>query len=94
MNLSSEEMALVKGAQADLATAKAALRYIAQKMRAMAAINRKAGRAHAANAAMRLEGAATRLRGDLIEAHATASDALCDCFDDGGVVVFGGGGGR
>lgn len=94
MKLSPEELALVKGAQADLATAKAALRGIAQKMRDMARINREAGRPHAANAAMRLEGAATRLRGDLIEAHAAASDALCDCYEDGEIVVFGGGGGR
>jgi len=93
-NLTKEEAALVKGTQEHLATVKSSLRDIAVNMRKMAKINRDAGRARASNAAMKLEGVAIAARGAIIMGHADASDALCDCFDDGGIVVFGGGGGR
>jgi len=94
MNLSKQEAALVAKGQEAFKDAKAALRALSNAMREMAKINRDAGRAKASNAAMQLEGKAIALRGELIVAHAVASDALCECFDDGGIVVQGGGGGR
>ena len=93
-NLTKEEAALVADTQSKLADAKEALRGVAANMRKLAKINRDAGRAKAANDAMIFEGAAIELRGALIKAHGVASNALCDCYDDGGIVVFGGGGGR
>jgi len=94
MNLSPEEADLVKETQAALAEVKDRLRVIAKGMRRMGKINRDAGRSKAGNAAMLLEGAAIEALGKITQAHAVASDALCECFDDGSVVVFGGGGGR
>jgi len=94
MNLSPEEAELVKETKLALAEVKGRLRDIAKNMRRMGQINRDAGRAKPANAAMLLEGAAIEALGKITQAHAIASDALCDCFDDGSVVVFGGGGGR
>ena len=94
MNLSPEEAKLVATGQDAFRDAKQALRALSNAMRAMAKINREAGREKASNACMRLEGSAIAIRGQLIEAHAIASDALCDCFDDGGGIVILGGGGR
>jgi hypothetical protein len=94
MNLSPEEMKLVRSAQKAINEAKAALHQIGEDMGDLAKINYDAGRAVEGNAAMRLRGAVIRLRGSLIEAHAIASDALHHGYDDGDVVIFGGGGGR
>ncbi|MGB3313166.1 MAG: hypothetical protein WBB85_02045 [Albidovulum sp.] len=93
-DLNIAEKALVKETQEALGAAKDALREIAGNMRRLAKINRDAGRAMPANAAMRLEGRATEIRGALIAAHADASDSLAEAYDDGGIMVFGGGGGR
>lgn len=94
MNLSPEEMKLVRSAQKAINDAKAALRQVAEDMRDLAEINDKAGRAIEANAAMRLQGAVIEARGKIIQAHADASDALHNAYDDGDVVIFGGGGPR
>ncbi|MGL4309809.1 MAG: hypothetical protein ACRCSU_04925 [Paracoccaceae bacterium] len=94
MDMNPEERALVEATQASLAAAKEALRDVAKNMRKLGRINREAGRPKPANDAMALEGGATECLGMLITAHAAASKALCDCYDDGGPVVFGGGGGR
>jgi hypothetical protein len=93
-NLTDFEMVLVKETQDELATAKVALANIESNMRKMAQINLKAGRFGQSNAAMRLQGAAAKARGLIIQAHADASDALHQGWDDGGVVIEGGGGGR
>ena len=93
-NLSEQEAKLVASMQADMVTAKNALRDIAVASRELMQINYKAGRAVEGNAAMRLHGAVTKVRGELIMAHADASDALANAYDDGGPVVLGGGGGR
>lgn len=93
MNLSTEEMALVKEAQASLAKAKHEIRDAIAACRKLAKVNRDAGRLAESNAAMRLEGELHCALGGLMAAHADASDALVNGFDDGGeVVVFGGGG--
>jgi hypothetical protein len=94
MNLSPEESVLVAAMQESLANAKAAMRDLEKNARRMATINREAGRMGASNAAMKMQGEAMQIRGHLIVAHAEASDALCQCFDDGGIVIQGGGGGR
>jgi len=93
-NLSPEEADLVNETKAALAEVKGRLRDIAKNMRRMGQINRDAFRAKPANAAMLLEGAALEALGKVTQAHAVASDAVCECFDDGPVIVFGGGGGR
>ena len=93
-NLNEEEARLVAETQADLAAIKANLRECVTRMRRMGRINREAGRAKAANACMRFEGALSIALGSIMTAHADASDALNDSYDDGGVVIMGGGGGR
>lgn len=93
-NLNADEMELVKAAQAALGDAKKALNDIEASMRRLSKINRDAGRVTPANAAMRLQGAAASARGAIIQAHADASDALAAAYDDGGVIVIQGGGGR
>ena len=94
MNLSEREAELVLEMQAELVKAKAALNVIEAKAAEMARINNKAGRLTAGNAAMRFGAGAKRVGGALGEVHADAFDALCDCFEDGGIVAMGGGGGR
>lgn len=107
-NLNADEMELVKAAQAALGDAKKAaqdaidaLDIVFAKMRRLSKINRDAGRVTPANAAMRMQGAAAEARGRidtangiLIQAHGHASDALAAAYDDGGVIVIQGGGGR
>lgn len=93
-NLSPEEMTLVKEAQDALGVAKKAANDIEAAMRRLSKINREAGRIVAANAAMRLQGAAASARGALIQAHADASDALAAAYDDGADFGALGGGGR
>ncbi len=94
MNLSLEELALVETAQKAFADAKAALAKGEKAMEKLARINREAKRSKASNDAMWVQGRFGVARTSLIADHATASNMLCDCYEDGGIVVFGGGGGR
>ena len=89
------ERDLVDDTQSLLADAKRDLSSIARNMKELARVNRDAGRAEAANAAMRFEGEAKRALGQLIIAHADASDSMVrEWPEDGMIVAFGGGGGR
>lgn len=53
-----------------------------------------AGNARALNAAMAFKGDMRTALGDIERAHAVASDALVQLFDNGGAIALGGGGGR
>lgn len=93
--MEKNERKLIDQTQTLLAAAKMDLVRIGQNMKELAAINRNAGRAEAANAAMRLEGEAERALGHIIIAHADASDAMVrEWPEDGSIVMLGGGGGR
>lgn len=93
-NMTPEQRALVVAIQEDFAALKSAARQISVNSRKLGKINREAGQIRASNDAMRVEGAADAILGAAKKAHADASDALCGCYDDGGPVVLGGGGGR
>lgn len=88
----TDERELIKAAQVKTADAKKALRDLVTALTALMPVTEAAGGKKAANAAMRFRGAALQARGILDAAHADASDALIDLFDDGGdIVIFGGG---
>ena len=53
-----------------------------------------AGEVDAEAAAMDMRGGLLIALGHVDQAHARAMHALCDCFEDGGIVIQGGGGGR
>lgn len=94
-NLSVEERDLVIAMQNGLAEAKADIRRIIKDCNAMMEIQLNAGRAQEANALLRLRGSLKAASAELDKGHADASDALCDCFEEGGeIVALGGGGGR
>lgn len=81
--------------QAALARAKDALRDVAREMRKLADEDRADGDLRAANACNALEGAALSALGQIIQAHAVASDALLTYHEeDACPVILGGGGGR
>lgn len=90
--MAKDEGALIREAQEATKDAKRALRAMATALTALMPVTEAAGGKKAANAAMRLRGAALQARGILDAAHADASDSLIDLFDDGGeIVLFGGG---
>jgi hypothetical protein len=96
--LTEPQSGSVEIVQARLATAKTALLQLSNQAgllrEAMAASGTPAA-LKAGNAAMRLQGIAMKLRGELIAAHADASDALMEYdAETGTIVVMGGGGGR
>lgn len=93
--MEKNERGLIEQTQTLLADTKRDLSRIARNMKDLAKINRDAGRAEAANAAMRFEGEAVRALGQITIAHADASDAMVrEWPEDGMIVAFGGGGGR
>lgn len=93
--LTTEEQALVDAMQADLASVKRSLGEIAANARKLAKINSAAGRGEASAKALKFQGAMTRVRGSVIEAHADASLALAEAYGPAGeVIAFGWGGGR
>ena len=96
--LTEQQLVLVNSVQAKLADAKSVLRDLSNQagaLRKALAETPDPASQRAANAAMAVQGVAVKLRGELIAAHAIASDALLD-YDEaqGMIVVFGGGGGR
>ena len=94
MNMNDEEAELVRETQAGLATAKREIDAAIRNMRKLGRINRSAGRSKASNACMQFEGYLDGAMSQLKIGHAAASDAMCDCYEDGGIVALGGGGGR
>lgn len=92
MNLSPEEMTHVEAARLALKTAKEAMRDAMTAMTAMMDIQRAAKRTSAYNAAYRARATFRAQLASIEIAHADASKSLDDEFEDGGVVIFGGGG--
>ena len=94
VNLSKDETKLIRDTQEALAVSKKALRDISANMRKLAAINNDAGRHEAAAYAGELEADALAILASLMHAHVRASRGLVQCFEDGGNMTRGGGGGR
>lgn len=92
--MNTSEADLIKAAQVAARNAKKSLRELASSLTDLMPVTEAAGGKKAANAAMRLRGAALQARGIIDAAHADASDSLIDLFDDGGEIVLFGGGGR
>lgn len=90
--LTDEERAIVLEIQSDIEKAKKFGRQAERGAQKMYAILEKAGEAPEAAAAFRVKANLSLANGQMEIAHSSATDALLDCFDDGGPVVFGGGG--
>lgn len=93
-NLDKQEVEWVKEIQDSLATAKEALRDGARASRKLGLYNINAGRIEAGNCALRLQGGMVKSLGAVIQNHADAADGLAKDWDDGQIVIMGGGGGR
>lgn len=94
MNLSPDETKLANEAKKGLNEAKQAMRDAMKAMRGLMAIQESAGRAKEYAAAYRVWVEMDLALNGVHRAHATATEAMCGCYADGGVVIFGGGGGR
>lgn len=93
-SLSQPDQDFIAGMQGKLATIKATMASLETDCQTARGMAVAAGNAKAANAAMRLKGAITELRGGVIKAHSDVSDALLAAYDNAGPIVLGGGGGR
>lgn len=94
MNLSPEEMELVKGIQENFANLKREAALAESRFRKLSKINRDAGRFKPGNDCMIWEGAMDEIGAKVKKIHGAASNDLLSAYDDGGVVIMGGGGGR
>jgi len=93
-NMNATETRLTKEAQKALGAAKADMRDAMKSTRGMMQILEAAGATKEYAAAYRVWVEMDAALNAIHRAHATATDAMAATYDDGGIVVFGGGGGR
>ena len=93
-NMTLSERQLILEAQVAFGEAKVQMNIVRARMTALGDILQTAGNAQAAAAAYSVKAQAGLARGQIEVAHAVGSVALAASYSDGGVVIFGGGGGR
>lgn len=93
-NLTEEEAKLVETIQKAAREAKQAHGVMARALTDLMQIQQDAGRLDAQAAAMEFRAGVRGAQAELDRGHAAGTRGLCDCYDDGGAVIFGGGGGR
>lgn len=92
--LETSEADKISGIKADVIAAKRKLRMAARELDRLVDDYHGEGNVEAEAAAMDMRGTVLSALGTLDQGHSRAMRALCDCFDDGGIVIQGGGGGR
>lgn len=90
--ISPEERAIIDEMQKDIERAKKALNQYKRGAQKIYEIVKAANEPEIAAEAYRVVAAASVAQGYADQAHSAGTDALVRCFDDGGIVVFGGGG--
>lgn len=85
----AEQLAAIKK---DVIDAKKEMRRSIAGLTKLAGDYNAEGNVEAEAAAMDMRGGLLIALGQLDQAHSRAMKALCDCFDDGGIVIQGGGG--
>lgn len=93
-NLTEEEAKIVAEVQAELRRVKRGLAMIDRRMTDLMEIQHEGGRLAAEAAAMEMRGLLRGASGMIDQGHSAGTRGLCDCYEDGGVVIMGGGGGR
>ncbi len=90
--VSQPEAALIDKMQKNFENAKKALEKIERDAQKIYALNKDNNEPEVAAEAFRVKAAVAVARGYTEQAHSAGTDALLRCFDDGGPIVFGGGG--
>lgn len=90
--LAGDERTALAAVKKDILDAKRELRAAMRGLTALVDRYHDEGFEDAEAAAMDMRGTVMKALGELDQGHSRAMKALCDCFDDGGVVIQGGGG--
>lgn len=91
-NTTAEEREIILEMQKDMERAKRAGAQVERGAQKLYALLEKSGEAPIAAEAYSVKAQWALANGQMDVAHSRATDALLNCFDDGGPVVFGGGG--